>query len=410
MRLSRSASQFRTIACIAAFQCTTALEAAPLRAVFARIEGNVTIQDFGDGASQEADQLHRATILKVIGAGDRIRVPTRGAAGLVCSSERWIELTEQVEETLDERLCEKGRPLEAGSFAKLAPANEAARSLDGAMVFERTPRTDSESGTWPILISPRNSAVFEEGPTLVWKAKSAGPFRILIRSPTPSIIALGMPACSPLPGKGDFLCTTPFPENMPRLKPGQFILLHIQAPIGTSSAFEGEDMWPWLRRITEDQAAGLPLALKIVPSLELPEAATSLARAAILSSNELFSAAIEELTKNSGNLDRPEIACALGKLYLRIDLGNSAEKYFVAAKGRGLPIHQAEASLGLGSLELTRHHFDEARAHFAQAELLFAQLGLKKDAESARLYAAKARMKLRSDDGAESNRDPRPQQ
>ncbi|HSS47800.1 MAG TPA: hypothetical protein VLX28_02530 [Thermoanaerobaculia bacterium] len=193
-----------------------------LTVVLTQVQGNVTIAEatVPSGTRAVPPEPRRAQFLQIVRYGDTVHLPVGAGVGFVCSTDRWVEVNESKYQRVTEDLCRSGKPLPPGTYRKLAPGAGRLRSLKNALVLEGDTRGvgDEDFGV-PILLSPRNTAILEGRPTLVWiPVSEATDYEIELTGPTPFRLRLDASEVGCAATWGDVtVCTLPYPAKEPDL-------------------------------------------------------------------------------------------------------------------------------------------------------------------------------------------------
>lgn len=362
-------------------------EAAPVRAIFARVEGQVTIQEATSAGGAGKGILRRAARFMIVGPGDRIHVPAEGSAGLVCSTDRWIDLPGNSDQILTEASCHEGRRVADGDFATLADFEGDARSYRGAMILKRSPRSYGSAERTPQLLTPRNTAVMESRPLLVWtRVPDAASYRVWVTGGVAWQQIVDADRC----GADPSTCTLAWPESA-ALPHDSAVTVRITVP--GKQGLDGGDATPWLLRLAEQAERDVQDAIAVISSLALRDDQRALMTADLLGSKGLHSAEISLLSAAARRSDAAEIRLALGKAFLMVELTELAEQSFLAAAANRDPEIVAGIDFGLGQIAWARGDLEVARSQLREASEGFARNGMLEEAEAARKLVARIRLR-----------------
>jgi hypothetical protein len=368
---------------------TSAQGTEDLTAVLTRVEGNVTVRESGPVRKGEPPPVRRARPFQILRGGDEIRVPAGARAGLVCSTNSWIALTGEGERRLTPEACRTGETLPPGTYARLAPRGGRLRSLQGAMVLESLPRgSEEETAGLPIVLSPRNTAVLEPRPALVWtQVPGATSYTIEMRGDVALTLLLAVVPCLPM-AHGEPVCSIPYPEPAPDLSPGGSVFLRIRARQG-DGPFRGEQEPLWIRRLTAPQAAEIAARSRPFASLPVEEAVRSVLEASLHAEHESYAEAIRLYQEALAEREVSEIRVSLGDAYLAVGLISRArQNYERAMTGTPEPAVRAAALFGLGRAAYAQEKYATALSFFQTARDLFHDLGLVEESSAAAVAAA----------------------
>jgi hypothetical protein len=361
-----------------------------LTAVLTQVEGNITVRASGPVRKGEPPPVRRGQPFQIVRGGDEIRVPAGARAGLVCSMDSWLALTGEGERRLTPEVCRTGEPLPPGTYARLAPRGGRLRSLRGAMVLESLPRgSEEETAGLPIVLSPRNTAVLEPRPALVWtQVPGATSYTIEMRGDvTLTFLLVASGTCTPV-AQGEPVCSIPYPEPAPDLPPGGSVLLRVKARQG-DGPFRGEQEPLWIRRLTAPQAAEIAARSLALASLPVEETARSVLEASLHAEHESYAEAIRLYQRALAEQEISEVRVSLGDTYLAVGLISRArQNYEKAMTGTPEPAVRAAALFGLGRAAYAQEKYATALSCFQTARDLFRGLGLVEESAAAAEAAA----------------------
>jgi tetratricopeptide (TPR) repeat protein len=362
---------------------------ADLTAILTRIAGQVTLSS---ESRAEFHPVRRAAQRQILRRGEVVHVPTGGEVTLICSTETLVSLTGPRDWGLDATACGRGLPLPESSYRNLASYAGRILPRDGALLLELETR-NVEVGPGPVLLSPRDTAVLEASPRLVWtQAPDAVEYEIEIRGPVGASIRV---AASDLqcghgsgPWRGLDVCSWTPSGKWPALEPEKPVFLKL----GSRQALAAP-----LRQIREVYKIYLLSVsdqrdtrerLRRIAALSVDDASRLLLTAGAYARHELYADAIATYDEALQAQEIPEARVTLGDLYLTASLPALADReYRQVLAGAADPAARAAAELGLGRVSFIRKLFDDARAHFERARELYTKLGLAAEAEEARAAA-----------------------
>lgn len=355
--------------------------AAPeLIAVVTRIDGGVTVAGTADRRKPRPARLFQA-----VRRGETADVPPAGRAGLVCSTDHWIELVGPAHWTLTEAACRAGRPLPAGTFRSVALQGGRLLALRGAFVFERRTRGGEEDGEIPLVLSPRRTAVLEPRPGIVWtRVPGAVNYAVELVGPEPWMVLLEADRISCGPGSGEWpgldVCTLPYPSDQPALPPGSEVFVSVAVRQGGAAPWRKSQEPNPVRLLEGARAEEVSRRLAALASTVGDAPTRRLLAAGVLAESGLYGAAAAAYREALAVRPAAEVQVALGDVYRAsglFRLGRSA--YQAALDAKPDRAVAAAAELGLGAIERARGYPDEARVHLRRARKLYGQLGLKEE-------------------------------
>jgi tetratricopeptide (TPR) repeat protein len=365
-----------------------------LTALLTQVEGPVTLSSAGRA---EIRPIRIASQRQVIRRGEIVHVPAGAQVTLICSTETLVSLTGRRDWIFDATACERGRPLPEGSYRSLASYAGRILPKNGTLLLELETRNGDEA-VGPVLLSPRNTAVMDPYPRLVWtQVPDAIEYEIQLRGPVGTSIRL---AADCGPGTGPWhdldVCTWAPSGKWPALEPEKPVVLKLgsrsvlAAPVRQArEAYE-------IHLLSVSDQHHLQEKLQQIAALPVDPTSRLLLTAGAYAQSELYADAIVSYEEALRAQEIPEARVTLGDLYLDKGLTALAEREYRQV-GTHDPAAQAAAELGLGSVAYFRKLFSEARTHFERARDLYTTLGLAVEAEDAR--AAGARVQ------AENNHD-----
>lgn len=214
--------------------------------------------------------------------------------------------------------------------------------------------SDTATGLFPIIISPRKTLISNLRPTIRWTAvagmKDGTPYKV-------TLFAEGMKKI----WEREITAATSFayPSEEPSLLPGQTYKVVVQAG-GLSSQQDSSPGLGFLT-LTADQQQALIKDEENLKSLELPETQTRFLLANHYAARELYAEALDLLKDLSQTMNEPAILQLFGDSYLMVGLNREAEKKYLAAlslmpiddlDGRGLAEYSlAQVYENLGNID-----------------------------------------------------------
>jgi hypothetical protein len=226
----------------------------------------------------------------------------------------------------------------------------------GGSTLSATRGSDTETGAFPIVISPRKTMLRNLQPTIRWL-----PVAGATENPTYRVTLYG-DNLKPIWSRD--VVSEPrlaYPEKEPPLMPGNTYKVVITWE-GTSSR---QDPLPGLgfTTLTAEQARSLALEEAQRKQLELPETQTRLLVANLYAAREMYAEAIEQLEELYKTFKEPELLLLLGDLYATIGLSREAEKRYAEA----LRLTAAADFAGLGQARKSLAQVCENLGDFEQA-------------------------------------------
>jgi len=329
---------------------------------------------------------------QVVRAGVTVRVPDGGAAGIVCSNNRFVRLRGPATWSLTVQTCEEGKELTPAEYALVAPQAGRFKVVDGLLVLEHQIRAgDQDDPLAPIVLSPRN-AVRSPRPTVLWsRVPSATEYRMELNGRAihfDDLLKTGDVICTPSPDGID-ICSLPWPVNRPDLPPGEILFLGIAARAGIAEPWHATDPVE-VRTPTLADTRTLESRLDRLEGVGLEGAALEAARAGLLAQAGLYTDAAESYRRALAAAPSPELHVTLADVDLVSGLPTLAEPRYREALAGSSPPVRAAAAFGLGRVEYARGRYREAALHFQQARELYEGLDLGEEEAAARRAANKA--------------------
>lgn len=356
-------------------------ERGSLRATIADFDGHVSV--FA-GSGGQLGVIRRAYRTLVIPEGQTVQLSDGAWAEIVCSTDTRIFLTGEGEWRLDAAGCLRGESLPTDAYASVAPEAGQVRFRTGQLsVLERRMRGgDEENPLWPVLLHPRETAVLEARPEVVWSGVPEAfeyEIRLMGSGLEPVRLEAAKLQCSPSPDfpASSTVCRAPYPKGFPDLRLGELAQLQIGAVrtivspgVGSESRFE-------VRRLSDAEAADIRRALEKIDASEVGKRARRLLRAGVFARAELWGSAIAVYQELLSEEDIPVLRVTLGNLFLEVGLARQAEAVYEQVLGRQPEIAvQAAAELGIGKAADARGKTAEALNHFRLARDFYSRAGL----------------------------------
>jgi len=245
--------------------------------------------------------------------------------------------------------------------------------LYGGSTLGATRGPDTDTGLFPVIISPRRTKLRNLRPTIRWTpivgAKEKTPYTV-------TLFGDGMKAIWTRNVVSQ--TTLAYPDKEPSLLPGQVYKVVVTSD-GLSSQ---QDNLPGLgfTTLTPDQERKLAYEESKNKQKGLPETQTRFLIAGLYAARELYGEAIEQLEDLYSTMKEPAVAAMLGDLYAVTGLNREAEKNYLEA----LTLTSADDLEGLGLIQKNLAQvyenlglFDRAIMRLAQARHAYQQLGNK---------------------------------
>jgi len=355
-----------------------------LTAVLTRIEGQVTLS---------SHSIRRAAQRQVIRRGEIVHVPTGAQMTLICSTETLVSLTGPRDWALDASSCGLGVPLPESSYRNLVSYAGRILPRKGSLLLELETR-NVEIGPGPFLLSPRDSAVLDAYPRLVWtRVPDAVEYEIEVRGPVETSIRLPATVVPCGLGSGPWrdtdVCSWTPSGKWPALEPEKpvFLKLGFRPAVG-ASVRQVRQVYKIQLLSAADQKS-VRASQDRIAALSLDKASRLLLTAGAYAQAGLHADAVTAYDGAVTAQEIPEARVTLGDLYLASGLTSQADReYLQVLAGAPDLAAQAAAELGVGQVAYRRKRFNEARVHFERAGRLYTDLGLGAEAEAARAAAA----------------------
>jgi hypothetical protein len=361
-----------------------------LTALLTRIEGPVTLSS---QSRTEFRSVRRAAQRQVIRRGEIVHVPSGAQVTLICSTDTLVTLTGPRDWALDATACGQGLVLPERSYRNLASYAGRILPRNGALLLELETR-HWDVGLGPILLSPRNTAVTDAYPRLVWtRVPDAVEYEIELRGPVGMSIRVAADGLHCGRGSGPWrdldVCSWTPSGKWPALEPEKPVFLRL----GYRQTLAGS-----LRQVREvyrihllpmnDQRSAKAHRRQIA-TLPVDKASRLLLAAGAYAQRGLYADAAATYDEALKAQEIPEARVTLGDLYLANGLTALADReYRRVLAGAPGPAAQAAAEIGLGQVDYSRKRLRDARAHFERAREPYTALGLPAEAEEARAAAA----------------------
>jgi tetratricopeptide (TPR) repeat protein len=266
---------------------------------------------------------------------------------------------------------------------------------NGALLLELETR-NVEVGLGPILLSPRDTAVMDAYPRLVWtRVPDAVEYEIELRGPVATSIRLAADGLHCGHGSGPWhdldVCSWTPSGKWPALEPEKPLFLRFGSRQALAASLRQAHEVYQIHLLAVNDQRRMQEGLRQIATLPVDKASRLLLTAGAYAQGGLYANAVATYDEALQAQEIPEARVTLGDLYLTLGLTALADREYRQVLA-GAPDHaaQAAAELGLGQVSYFRKRFDDARAHFERARELYVTLGLPAEAEDARAAAARA--------------------
>jgi hypothetical protein len=370
-----------------------AQKSADLTAVLTQIEGTVTLTPKSRG---EFPSVRLAAQRQIIRRGEVIHVPSGAQVTLICSTETLVSLTGPRDWVLDTTACGRGLPLPESSYLNLASYAGRILPRSGVLLLELEPRI-VEVGPGPFLLSPRNTAVMDAYPHLVWtQVPDAVEYEIVLRGPVELSIRLAANDLHCGRGSGPWhdlnVCSWTPSGKWPALEPEKPVSMKFGSRQGMTAPVRQIRAAYEIHLLPANDQRRVQESLRHIDTLHLDKTSRLLLTAGTYVEGKLYADAIAAYNEALQDQEMPEARVALGDLYLTVGLTALADReYRQVLAGTPDSAVQAAAELGLGYVAYFLNHFDDAREHFERARELYVTLGLSVEATDAREAAARSK-------------------
>lgn len=373
---------------------------ADLTAVLTQIEGQVT---FSSESRAELRSVRRAAQRQVLRGGEIVHVPAGAQVTLICSTETLVSLTGPRDWGLDATDCGRGIPLPESSYRHLASYAGRILAKNGTLLLELETR-NVDMGLDPILLSPRDTAVMDAYPRLVWtQVPDAFEYEITLRGAVEMSIRLAADGLQCGRGSGpwrdlDVCSWAPPSGKWPVLEPEKPVFLRFGSRPNAAALWRQPREVYKIHLLPLNDQRHVQEALSQIATLPLDNASRLLLKAGVYAQGGLDADTIAAYDEALQTQEIPEARVTLGDLYLTNGLTALADReYRKVLAGTPDPAAQAAAELGLGSVTYFRKLLSEARSHFEHARELYTTLGMPAEAEEARAAAVHAQASCRHD-------------
>ena len=251
-----------------------------------------------------------------------------------------------------------------------------------------------EAGLGPILLSPRNTAVMEASPRIVWtQVPDAVEYEIKLRGPVGTSIRLTAADLHCGKGSGPWhdldVCSWTPAGQWPALEPEKPVLLELGSRQALMAPLRQVRGFYEIHLLAIDDQRSVRESLRQIDTLPVDRVSRLLLTAGAYVRGGLYADAIATYDEALQGQEMPEARVTLGDLYLSIGLTALAgREYRRVPAGAPASVAQAAAELGLGYVSYFGKLYSDARSHFERSRQLYTRLGLPAEAENAGAAAA----------------------
>ena len=303
--------------------------------------------------------------------GKRV-APVNAAEGMLVRRGHMLFLSPAARATV---ICGDGKKRELAPGAQGCPCTQPCTPeicgirYDGSTIGA-TRGPDTDTGLFPVVISPRKTRLRNLRPTIRWTpiagAKEKATYNVTLYGDRKVIWTKDVVSENRLT----------YPDKEPPLAAGQTYKVVVTSD-GQSSQ---QDHSPGLgfTTLTTDEARILADRERRRKQMQLPEMQTRFLIANLYAARELYAEAIEQLEDLYTTMKEPAVTQMLGDIYATIGLNREAEKRYVEALSL-TPANDLEG-LGLTQKSLAQVYenlglFDRAMARLAEAKKAYRRLG-----------------------------------
>lgn len=327
----------------------------------------------------------QATAFQELREGSTLRAAANAMATIVCYGEQAYQVAGGTETVVNSTTCGSGVPLPPGSVPYVAPTRGRLIDNDGSAIIEgETREREADYGQLPIIVSPRNSTLFAQAPTISWvEVSSALEYVLSLSGLAPfeevTIAANDVACVADERTAPNRICSTAWPTAW-QLDPAQRYFLTVAARTGIAAPLR-ESEPSALRTLAVADAEQLQATLAAIEALNLDLLTQNLLMAGRFREAGLIAQAIAAYEAAYGIQTTPEVAIALGDLYLAVDLQRFAFLAYqsaldqLTATGRADKAIEAAAGFGIGLVYYSRGNYAEAELHLRKAIALYAAIG-----------------------------------
>jgi len=364
-------------------------------AVLSQVSPGVTLRAEAFGGSS-----FPARPLQILAPGSTLKLPAAATAVVVCSNDRFVEVTGPVQWQLGTESCRSGRPVAPGTYRRLRPSQGRAIIFHDSLLTEVPSRSDDENGKVPVLLRPRSPrmrtiVLGEASPTLVWTTVSRAQSYdlVLTRGADESVIAdISCEFRAEVLTEPLRTCLASWPWSP--LISGEEVELQVRAHTPDPDRPVRETDPSKLRLADAATLRTVENNLAAAAAAGLPKAAHQLGRAAVYSEAKLFNEAAEALGASLEESPQAVLAVRLADLYLGLGQLRAALNSYQRAENLLPPTgeNQVRAALylGRGRLYVRKNEDDLASDQLEKAATYFRRAGQDAEAATAATEAKRA--------------------
>lgn len=376
------------------------------RAVVVEIDGGATVLEDSGGAGAPAPR--RLQALDLVGSGNTVALQAGQRIALLCSTERLVRVDGPARWRLDDGSCGQGRRQPPGTFDGVVPERGRLVRFGDVLALEMTTRDEHRTGV-PVLLAPRNTAVLDPAPDLVW---TAVPGAVKYRVEVMSLATLDGKTVEVEPGEagcgegleswpGIEVCSLPWSSLASSAEPpGGTVSLTVGAQVAMGGPLRSEDHRPRIHWLTAAKRRQLEERRALARGQEDPFLRATLEARAVLEL-ELYEEARRRLLEALAVRSVPALRVSLGDLYMEIGLpARAMESYRGAAETATGAAVRGAAEYGLGRASYAMSRYGQAREHFERAADHFGRAGLTPERTAAARSAAHTADRIRDEQGS----------
>jgi tetratricopeptide (TPR) repeat protein len=385
-----------------------------LNALLTQVEGQVTVSfetEDSDGDALGASE-YEARPMQVLKSGASLLIPEGARVGLLCASDRWLELESELAWQLTETSCSEGRALTSGTYERMVPTLGRVLYNEISMVAEiETRENAADYGRIPVILSPRNSRLLDMEPQLRWvEVPGAVEYALKLLGPGEVFAEITLEpeelSCNADDETPYRICSVAWPVADWQLDEGQTYALTIGARMNLAGALR-DSADSHLILVPEGEAEQIRTARADIERLGVDQITQDIFLAKLYSENELFGDAIQAYQRVIDIQSSPELYVALGDLFGEIALlhwafGAYEDALAAAAGGEGAAAVRAASEFGIGRIYYSDQNYFEAMEHYKVAVDLYEQLGAGEERQKAIEGWANSRDRLSIDNSVDN--------
>jgi hypothetical protein len=397
-------SRFRltVLACSALLAVAGGASAAPtetVRGLVTQVVGEITVLA-GGGRSADTPTPQTPRPLDTLPAGSTLVLDAGERIELLCSTDHLVTLEGPARERLDGALCKRGERQPASTFRGVSPRRGRLVEVGDVLALEMTTRADDTRAV-PVLLSPRNTAVLDPSPELVWTATpGAIEYRVRVTGAPPigqQTLTVEPPEAGCGAARDDWpgveVCHVPWSDlGGSSGIPTAGVYVDVGSRFALGAPVREEERSPRVWGLASDESAAVSTRLADRSSAARSPLLRAVLAARALAASELYDGARRELLRALALGDAPALRVTLGDLYMKTALPEwAAESYRRAAETATDPAVLGAALFGAGRAQLALKRFDAARESFQRAVEPLGRAGLERERAAAVEGAARAR-------------------